>query len=233
MAALYAGVAAVHGLAMAAVLQYAPAPVAVASRTAIEVIVLTAPDPEPEPLPEPEPEPQPEPVRTAPPDPGLSEPVAAPPPEEPLVDLPDTVAIEAPAGDAAIPAPAPPAPAPDIEAEARADAAVEVVRRMACLRSGPDRPDWCDEEARAQVLEAGAPQAEGAGVRAEAWLPQRWAQFALPETPVSLEDLRERKCLGRSSVLPVATETNTEYFLDGPGRAVGNAVTEDRGIFCD
>ena len=111
--------------------------------------------------------------------------------------------------------------------------AVEVVRRMACLRSGPDRPAWCDGEARAQVLAAGAPRAEEAGEIAEAWLPQRWAQFALPEAPVSLEDLRERKCLGRSSVLPVATETNTEYFLDGPGRAVGNAVTEDRGIFCD
>ena len=60
-----------------------------------------------------------------------------------------------------------------------------------------------------------------------------WAQFQLPEAPVSLEDLRERKCLGRSSVIGQATEANSEYFLDGPGRATGNAITEDRGIFCD
>lgn len=228
LAALYAGVVCMHGLAVAAVLQYVPAPAVSASHPAIEVIVLTAPEPLPEQ--EPTPEPEPESVRTAPTDPLPAEPSAAPEPSQPPVDLPDTVAIDIPASDATIADLAPP-PAPS-QAQTQADAAVEVVRRLACLRSGPDRPDYCVETERGQVLAAGVPQ-QDKDAMAEAWLPQDWARFALPEAPASLEGLRERKCIGRSGVLPGATEANTEYFLDGPGRAVGNAVTADRGIFCD
>ena len=226
-AGLYLGVAIAHGLAVAGVLQVSLGPASTPTHPAPIELILLAPEPEPEPTPEPDPEirPEPEPAE----EPAATSPIV-PVDDRPRIVLPVTVEVETSAENNSIPA-LPPQVVP-ADRQADADAAVEVVRRMACLRSGTDRPAWCDAEDRNAVL-AAAPEPGLAVVETDAWLPPAWAAFRLPDAPVSLEDLRERKCLGRSSVLPAPTETNSEYFLDGPGRSVGNAVTEDRGIFCD
>lgn len=220
MAAVYAGVICVHALVVAVVLHGSPPRMALTRPPAIEVIVLATP---------PEPDAEPEPETPLPVEP---KPVPSPAPQtgpavslRPDVDIPETVVIDTPAGDDTIPALVLPQGVP--EAGAPAAAAVQVLQRMACLRSGPGRPEDCDAADWAMVsLQAGPAEDQ-------TWFPPAWAQFQLPEPTVSLEDLREHKCLGRSGVIGQATEENTEYFLDGPGRASGRVVAEDRGIFCD